>query len=45
MRLMQKLNFTVDDMLDVHMLLRYLFDGNDMTRVDVNGFVDSAVGA
>lgn len=45
MWLMEKLNLTVDDVLDVHVLLWDLFDGNDMASVDVNGFVDSAVGA
>jgi hypothetical protein len=45
MWVMEKLNLTVDDVLDVHVLFWDLFDGNDMASVDVNGFVDSAVGA
>jgi hypothetical protein len=45
MGLMEKLNLTVDDVLDVHVLFWDFFDGNDMASVDINGFVDSAVGA
>ena len=45
MGLMEKLNLTVDDVFDLHVLFWDLFDGNYMSSVDVNGFVDSAVGA
>ena len=45
MGLVKELNLTVDYVFDVHVLLGYFFDGNDISGVDIDSFVDSAVSA